>query len=269
MRGGGSPMGRAWSGDGPNFAIEWGGREWSLRTDADRPGLYQGDRGPVLALAGLTARGRTDSRALSGATLVQSERHLDRIEATYRPPCWGELTIRAAWFSRADNGVDLEVEVSARSVGELRAVEALVASAGPASDPRRVRMVCARDRHCAGLSYDGREVDLHELKTSTLPRPGETWACWGWSRGGPLLDESRALLVMGRPEDVSRRIVGASGSTVHALFGHDLERGVVLRGRVRALWVEGPSEADVYGDAGGFARVPFEEFCAEPPPLTT
>ena len=262
-------MGCAWAGDGPAFTIEWGGRSWTLRTDVDRPGLYLTGRGPILGLAGLAARRRLDRNAFSGATLVACERHFDRIEATYLPPHWGELTLRAAWFPGAERAINLEIQVSARSVGELKAVEALVACDMGRSGPPACRVVTPRDRHCAGLSYDGREDPRDALETACLPRPGEVWPCWDWRRGGPVPDEPRVLLVMGRPEDVSRKLIDPSGPTVFALFGHDLERGVVLRGRLRALWLDLPKPGADDAEVAHRVQVPYAEFCSEPPPLTT
>jgi hypothetical protein len=261
-------MERAWSGDGPSFAIDWGGQDWTLRTDADRPGLYHGDRGPILGLAGLAARRRSTPDALSGATLVRSERHLARVEATYTPEGWGETTVRAAWSPTGADGIDLEVEIFARTVGDLRAVEVLTVS-GPTADEGTACFVLARDRHCAGLSYDGREGRLLDLHTLPLKAPGELRACYRSYQGDSFLaGERRTLLVMARPEDVSRHVEGEDGPTVFALFGHDLERGVVLRGRLRALWVNGSRGPDGPGVLPEFQDA-YERFCAEPPPLTT
>jgi hypothetical protein len=251
-------------GEGPAFTIERGGRTWVLRPDADRPGLA-GDPGSMLALAGLAARGRSDPRALHGATLVQCQRHFERIEATYRPPDWGELTVRAAWFPGGEDCLDLEVEVSARSVGLLRAVEVLTAfELGPAATARPGRVVRPRDRHCAGLSYDGREEALDELTTAPIPTPGTPLT--SWLTRERVADPAQAMVLMGRPEDVSRVIQHRDGPGALALFGHDLERGVVLRGRVRAIWAPpllAPSEL------AEFAEQRFGSYCQEPPPLTT
>ena len=49
-------------------------------------------------------------------------------------------------------------------------------------------------------------------------------------------------------------------STRYGLFGHDLEKGVVLRARLRAVWIRSQTP-DVD------ARALFEEFLREPPPL--
>jgi hypothetical protein len=70
------------------------------------------------------------------------------------------------------------------------------------------------------------------------------------------------------PHDAARRITEAGKpaslghTTRYGLFGHDLERGVVLRGRLRGLWTTSPTARD---DA--LAR--YEEFLSLPPPLGT
>jgi hypothetical protein len=50
------------------------------------------------------------------------------------------------------------------------------------------------------------------------------------------------------------------------LFGHDLERGVVLRGRLRAIWLDQPSNAE---GLAALNEAAYDAFCSEPPPLTT
>ena len=81
------------------FALDWGGRTWTLKVDDTRPGLsVRGEPiGPLLALEGLATTGRRGADALSGGALVDFERRGDRIEATYAPPGWGEMSVRAAW----------------------------------------------------------------------------------------------------------------------------------------------------------------------------
>ena len=65
------------------------------------------------------------------ATLVSVERYRARVQATFAPPGWGGLTVRAAWSpSCGGAGVDLEVQASASSVGLLRDVEVIVQSHG-------------------------------------------------------------------------------------------------------------------------------------------
>ena len=266
-------MARSWTGDGPAFEIEWGGRTWTLRVDGDRPGLTSnpastdGTLGPLLALAGVAEVGRADPGAFSGSTLVGFERRLGRVEATYAPPGWAELTVRAAWAPHEADGLDLEVQVSTASVGRLRRVEILVESglAGSAR-PEAPRLVEPRDARSAGLSYDGREPDVAGL-TTLPPRPPAPLLCRLPDREGSGPDAGRAAWYAEfvHPQDATRRIAFGTAparSTRYGLFGYDLEKGVVLRARLRGLWL--PS-----GAPRAVARDRYEAFLREPPPLMT
>jgi hypothetical protein len=65
-------------------------------------------------------------------------------------------------------------------------------------------------------------------------------------------------------DDVSRRIHEGKlpfSTTRYALFGYDLEKGVVLRARLRAYWIS-------KDDAIEHAERLWAEFLAEPLPLT-
>jgi len=252
-------MPRRWTGAGPAFEIEWGSRPWTLRVDGDRPGLISADDlpGTLLGLAGLAGVGRSAVDALSGATLVGYECRLGRVEATYAPPGWAELTVRAAWSPHAVDGLDLEIQIATTSVGQLRRVEVLVAS-GPA-DPGSPGFIEPRDARSAGLTYDGREPDVSGL-TTLPPRPSSPRLS---RRGGGGPPAWYAEFV--HPQDVTRCLSSgpAPGCTTrYALFGHDLEKGVVLRARLRGLWLPGDAPR-------AEARKRYEAFLGEPPPLMT
>jgi hypothetical protein len=193
-------------GDGPGFELEWGGRTWGLRVDDRRPGLraLDGVVGPRLSLVGIAAAGRSALGALSGATLVDCSCLHGRVEATYAPLGWGGLFVRAAWSPFGDDGVDLEVQAHALSVGELRRLEVLVSR--PPTD---------------------------------------------------LAPEGMRYLELVRPGDLGRE---SREGDCYTLLGHDLERGVVLRARLRGLWL--PAEG-FEAEAGARLR----QFLDEPPPL--
>jgi hypothetical protein len=258
-------MSRMWSGSGPQFSLDWGGRSWTLDVNGHRPGLCAAEFGPLLALEGVAEVGRWDPDALSGETIVGYEVRHGRVESTYAPKGWGSITARAAWSPWHENGVDLEVELSAKSVGELRRVEVRIASLWPEVGERpgpTLRWVEPRDARSAGLSYDGREVDL--LRLTTLPPRESAFLT-------PRLvssDDGWLYAEMVHPQDVTRRIrqggrtLALSKTTRYGLFGHDLEKGVVLRGRLRGLWL--PADT---GKEQAFANL--EEFLHEPPPLAT
>lgn len=260
-------MARSWLGSGPEFELTWGGRPWVLKVDDTRPGLWVRDdlAGPVLALEGLATPGRWERDVLSVAALASVERHFDRVEATYTPAGWGDLTVRAAWSPHGEDGVDLEVQVSARSVDELRTLEVKLASVlpEPASSSRKRLWVEPRDARAAALSYDGREPDLGAL--TTLPPTGE------WNPLAPRVltgpwAEGWSYIEMVHPHDVARRITESGkptspgNTTRYGVFGHDLERGVVLRARLRGVWTRSATARDD-------ALVLFDQFQAEPPPL--
>ena len=51
-----------------------------------------------------------------------------KVRATYAPPGWGGLVVRASWSAALGDAVDLEIQLSASSVGELDGVEVGVVS---------------------------------------------------------------------------------------------------------------------------------------------
>lgn len=264
-------MTRTWAGSGPEFELEWGGRTWLLNLTDTQPGLKVRDEtvGPVLSLEGIAAVSRSDPSVFGHASLVGFERRLERVEATFAPADWHELTIRAAWspWGEAGEGVDLEVQVSTRSVGLLKRVEVKLASILPepaGSGARRKRWVEPRDARAAMLSYDGRESDVHEL--TTLP-PFEGDRLAPRVLPGPWPDGSTYVEIV-HPHDAARRITETSKvaslghTTRYGLFGHDLERGIVLRARLRGLWLTSKTpERD--------ALERYEQFLKEPLPLGT
>ncbi len=253
---------RAWKKSGSAFEIDWGGRIWSLRPAGAQPGLECSDPriGPVLALEGVAEPKRWSQNALSGATLVDVEQRSDRILATYRPLGWGALQVRAAWTAFEDCGIDLDVEVQARSIGRLRSLEVkLITTFENSPEAGRHRSVTPRDAHAASLSYDGREHDLAALTTGP---PGEPLTPWLAPRAGL---EGQTYVELALPNDASRRIHEGKlpfATTRYGLFGHDLEKGIVLRARLRGLWLPKSSALAV-------AETQWARFLQEPPPLRT
>src|SRR4029077_2155696 len=105
---------RHWEGSGPEFALPWGGRSWTLNVDEAEPGpRYKGNHSvsKLLSLHGLAAAGRFETHVFTPATLVFVERYRSRVQATFAPPGWGGLIVRAAWSPAcAGEGLDLEVQ---------------------------------------------------------------------------------------------------------------------------------------------------------------
>ena len=251
---------REWAAAGDLYEIAWGGETWTLRLDAPIPGLYSARTGPLFGLEGLADAGRRELLAFSPVSRVGHELRFGRVEATYQPAGWGEMTVRASWSPADEDGMSLEVELSARSVERLRRVEVLILSCLQPSPPAGShRSVEPRDPEAAALSYDGRETDLAALVTGP---PGSPLGPWLASKTGR---EGWSYLEMARPEDTARRISEGRlpfGSTRYGLFGYDLERGVVLRARLRGFWTPTVGAFD-------FAERKLGEFLAEPPPLRT
>jgi hypothetical protein len=247
-------MSRTWNGADGSYTITWGGRPWELRVNAAAPGLYAEGRGPLLGLDGLAARGRLDRQALSGATLTSCEVRHGRVEATFAPPGWSDLTVRASWTPVDEATIDLELQVATHSVGELRAVEVRTRSSlAPASAPPGERRVAARDARCAALAFDGRDPDAARHLDADAPRLGDGPPWCGQVVAWP----GSCYVDLAHPDDVSRRVTDAAGRVSHAFFGYDLERGVVLRGRERGVWrPHGPGACAVAGELRRFLESP-------------
>jgi hypothetical protein len=248
---------RNWRGSGSRYTILWGKQPWTLELAADHPGMQTVNRPDdcVLALGGIAAVGSCDSSALNGNSLIKVERIADRVEATYLPSRWAGLQVRARWgpISRYD-GIDLEIQVSASTVGELRGLETTVFSrvnapgATPTSQPSI--WVRPRDSRSACFSYDGRvrEADLRRLTTLPLVEFIEPDTSHIAALGPDCNSEGR-YLELAHPRDVARKIFqglspvdqDAAGRfhVRYALIGHDLEKGVVIRARIRGLWISG------------------------------
>jgi hypothetical protein len=269
---------RTWQDSGSEYMLSWGGQPWTLELDGDRPGMRTADRPAdcALALDGVAAVGRIDHDAFSGKSLVGVERVAHRVEATFAPPRWGGLEVRASWSpSFRHDGIDLEIQILASSVGELSGLEVLVGSritglGAPAPEPQPF-WVLPRDSRSAGFSYDGREPDADLGRLTTLPLPGAIEpAFWQVAALGPALDSGGRYLEMAHPHDVARRMIwgqdprepafGQALQVRYGLFGHELEKGVVVRARLRGLWIS-------RGDVAAVPPVALREFLATPPPL--
>ncbi|MFI5455137.1 MAG: hypothetical protein ACHRXM_06760 [Isosphaerales bacterium] len=243
------------------------------------PGLrWQSGRSIVtlLSLHGVAQAGRFESGAFSGATLLGFERHRAGVQATFAPAGWGGLVVRAGWSPDAlREAVDLEIQVSATSVGELSALEVAVVSRlgeiGGNEPTVFAGRVEPRDGRSAALSYDGRESALALRALTTLPLPESPRLDLRPLVVAPPGAEAGVFYVeMAHPNDVARRISGEhvrhgsttaiAQSTRYGLFGHDLEKGVVLRARLRGCWIRSRTPED---DALALYR----EFLREPLPL--
>lgn len=240
-------------GEGADFTIQAGGRRWRLNLDDPQPGLAWSE-GPSLArllsLLHVSSGGRRDDRAFDRTTLLGIEHHRERIEATYAPPAWPGLSIRAAWApSPAGDGFDLEVQISTTSSGVLPRLEIGIGSrwldavgdSPPRWEPRGETRQASVD---------------HAFPPHFCREPGSSLG--------------RYYLEMVQPNDCARRVIGEIAAQdaavagafyiLYDLFGHDLEKGVVLRGRIRSLWIASTAP-------GPEVRRQYESFLSEPPAL--
>jgi hypothetical protein len=270
-----------WQGDGPVFTIEAEGRTWRLDLESPHPCLAWSDThtaARLLEVDHVAAAGRRDESAFDGASLVSFERHRGRIQAIYAPREWTGLNVRTAWSETPErDGFDLEVQVWSTSTGVFRRLEVAISNSwshrATANRPARFYSIETRDAQAAALTYDGREpVEVLRVLGATSvqdPSPHRLPPAFLRIPGGP--PRSRwCYLEMVRPDDCARRIFGdvvtgedlarKTVSNRYGLFGHDLEKGVVLRGRLRGVLM-----ARLASPAERHRR--YDAFLAEPPAL--
>jgi hypothetical protein len=174
------------------------------------------------------------------------------------------------------DAIDFEVQVLADSVDFLKDLEILVVTeqtpfVEESTDSPGGILAEPRDRIAAALSYDGRETDevLRRLSTLPIASPGEV--CFEpIVIETPWLGNDLRYLEYVHPEDVSRRLVhrtsGRNQSSAYStwirygLFGHDLEKGVLLRSRMRGTWVRGLLDSESL-------QLRYNEFRKSPLPL--
>jgi hypothetical protein len=271
---------RLWEGSDLTYSLVWGGHCWTLALDQDRPGLRRAEdpAGCVQSLVGLAARGRSDFHAFTSRSLIGVELSGSSVQATYAPPGWAGLQVRASWTPAVQQGgLDFEVQMLTPSVGELRSVEIHVGSTlfdpgtEPNATPSMASWVTPREARSAALSYDGRESPSDLRYLTTLPVPDSADAAFApVSLASPWPDQSGCYLEMVHPHDISRRIVQTGSREPHfpgsvlgvryGLFGHDLEKGVIVRGRLRGLWISPESTIEAHREA-------YQDFLKQPPPL--
>lgn len=237
-------MARTWQEAAPGYEFEWGGRVWTLALDDPIPGLRVrgGTAGPLLALEGMASEGEPAREGFPGSASVVFHPGDARVEAVFTVPGRDHLTIRAAWVLSGEDAVDLDVEavLAHEAAGPIRGFEVKLASVlpeNPGSRPKR--WVEPRDARAAGLSYDGREVDVRGLTTlppadDATPAPRVLPSPW---------DDGHSYVEIVRAAGVARRITEAGKitslghTTRYGLFGRDLAPGSAVRTRVRGLWI--------------------------------
>jgi hypothetical protein len=254
--------------------LGWNARQWILRVDERCPGLRLDDvhhQTKLLALDRLAVADRHDLEAFSTKTLVEYERYRHSVRATFAPSSWGGLRVRASWSFAAGDAVDLEVQISASSVGELEGLEVGVVSrldSAPRGEGVNTGTVVE------SLASVPRSPAHGRVATAVSPTDAQVLSAYRPLRpslvrapGGP---DDLYYAEMAHPDDLARRIsrepvvdrsnTGRSVSIRYSLFGLALEKGVVLRARLRACWIRSgnPDEA---------AAMIYQAFLREPPPL--
>jgi hypothetical protein len=246
---------------------------------ASQPGLDYFDesqsgaqaKGRLLVLEGWSQAGHHDGSAFSAESLVDSTVIRDRFEVTYESAGWNGLAIRANWRpTKGRAGVDLEIQASVGTAAVLRQVEIHVSSRWPGgigdAPWSRAIWVEPRAAETAPHTHDGGEAAPWLARLGTLA--GTESRASGF---GPLVVSSGGRLYyveMAHPDDVARRIVESADAAAspwrrihrYGLLGHDIEKGIVLRARLRGLWIESDAPAEE-------AESLYQEFLREPPPL--
>jgi len=271
-----------WEGTGPERSLRLRSVTLVLNVEKPNPGLEwlelseAGIDARLLALEGLSGAGRFDPLACGAQSLVGWDIVRGRFEAIYEPLGWQGLTIRGAWTPTATHdGVDLEIQASAGSSAVLRQVEVHVSSRCIRGHNDAITAqgiwIEPRDAQSAAHTYDGREP-APLLRQICTRRAAESGAIAFRPLVVPVAGASSRLhyVEMVHPDDVARRIIRVPGdeeavsqfsfSHRYGLLGHDIEKGVVLRARLRGLWFESESPEQE-------AMALYREFQREPPPL--
>ena len=252
-------MSRNWVGDGRRYSIEWEQGSWSLDFGNETPGLRRvnsADDWLVLAMSRLADVGRCDPAVFAPGNLHSVEVRFNRVEATYLPREWPGLLVRASWQPIGDDAIDLEVHLQVDSIQQARILEVMVTTRLPYRvDPAVAWKVEVRDEATALLSRDGR--DDGRPPTIALPHFGDLSI-------RPFVGSGDGLTYLEFAEagDVSRRFLSDDKASETALFGYHLEKGVVLRARLRGILRSGTV------DVAEIDRE-YQRFLKEPPPLGT
>jgi hypothetical protein len=213
-------MSSQWTNIGTLYGLTWGNRVWVLDVAGTSPGLVNeaGRLGPLLSLDGISNSDRDEPHALGGKSLEGHELLFDRVQATYAPAGWHSLRVRASWVPRDESTIDLEVQIQAHSVDELRNVQIHVSS------------------------------QLAEHSQVEPIGPGLRFGL------------APAYLEFSHPDDTSSRDLSSPDRVRYGLFGYDLERGVVLRGRMRGTWLPARPQWDTVAQN-------YRNFLSQPLPL--
>lgn len=230
--------------------------------------------GPILGVQSLQASGKHLGRVGAEGALLERRLRRNVVDAQFRATKRWPARLHLYWKATTAGQIDLEVLVATPqpleklevvTVGHVPCAEAMVPVSGKRTSWVGIHaatqfgsrsLVLPRDRAVALFSMDGR-----------TPRFGETVLAPAY--GYPIVvyrlrNPDWSYVEMSHPEDCARivaRVDAAVARVSFGLFGLDLEKGVILRGRVRGIFV--PRRADL-----DQAMELFKRFLAQKPPLS-
>lgn len=225
---------------------------WAVRWAGVTPGLYckpagqTNWAGPLLGALALTAQGRGEAGNLNDACLTQIDVVRDRVELSFQPPGWHETSVRFAWSPAGPGQFDLQVQASTRSIDILSGVEVGVISSTGTGEPGTPSkwLVAHRDEAAALRALDGRQAAWLNSQVgfevdSSVTGHGEDRE---WP---PTLLAGLPFLETAHPFDISRRYRSTDGQAqLTWALGFDMERGTILRARLRGRLVAPNEQTD-------------------------
>jgi hypothetical protein len=207
--------------------------------------------GPLLAIETAQVAGKRSFPVYARAPARQRRQRGNLIDVQL--PASRRCPVRLDLYWRATTSRQLDMEVLATTATPLEHLEVLTVSRVPCADalvdagaadtqwlslgettpPPARWLVLPRDREAAAFSLDGRFPRFGEMALAApfthplvLYRPAA--AAWSY-------------VEMSHPDDCARIIISRQRgqAQVHfGLFGLDLEKGVIARGRLRAVFIE-------------------------------
>ena len=277
-------MTRRWHSTPHGYDLKHAGLTGILKLDESNPGLRNVTPpfadgctewpGPLLALRSAQASGKRPGKVQVGNERPSQRLRNNTVDIQLAAPRNWPTRLHLYWGARYAGQIELQVLASTPE--PIEGLEVLTFSQVPFSevmvpvghnttqwidlqDAARVHrnwLVVPRDSAAASLSLDGR-----------FPRFGEM-TIWSAYRIPVVLfrppNQQWSYVEMSHPEDCSRiiaRVRRGSAQVCFGLFGLDLEKGVILRGRVRAAFIDRKDDMEHVAEL-------YHEFSVADPPLS-
>ena len=179
----------------------------------------------LLALRGAIGQGVANAGVAPGM-LIDNTPLRGGVAATYRLMIGGDVALKAVWSTiKGADGIDLEVSANTRTVGLVQTLEIILGSRWP--------------RSCRAESVDTPIEENPGVLLASATRGAITLMT------GPAFP-GQTYVEMVQPFGLLDQEIADEG-TSYRLFGHDLERGVLLRARIRGVWTasEGARETAI------------------------